>query len=125
MWKMRLQTVRGLVTVLSASGNGITTDEEKGRILGSCPSCLNGKSSHTFTEDDCGECVDQRCQNGRSDHACGVDTAVLLPIGYDIQRNQLQGRNIDDEKIAHFIAGSFRGGISPFLFQICQCLHGF
>lgn len=47
----------------------------------------------------------KRCRNRRGNNPRRVHTAVLLPVSDHIDRYQLQGRNIQYQKRAHFIAG--------------------
>ena len=61
---------------------------------------------HTFTEKDSSQGADRCGDNGRTDDRSRVNAAILLAVGNDIYGDQLKGRNVDDEKITHFIAGS-------------------
>lgn len=45
---------------------------------------------HDLTKDNSYDCVDQRCNDCRTDDSRWSDTAILLAIGNDIDWDQLQ-----------------------------------
>ena len=66
----------------------------------------------------------RRC-NRRPNDRRWIYTTVLAPIGNDIDRNQLQRRDIQDQECAHFITGNalfsdraWKRSASPVLFQL-------
>lgn len=67
-----------------------------------------------------------RGKYGGHDNRSRRYTAILAPVDDDINGNELQRRDIQDQKVTHFIAGSSRvlaGFVVPLYFA--KLLHGF
>ena len=61
---------------------------------------------HTFAENDRSYGTDRSGSDCGTNDSGRMNAAVLLAVSDNIYRNQLQGRNIDDQKITHFVTGS-------------------
>lgn len=76
---------------------------------------------HAFAVNDAGEGADGGCDDGGANNCSRIDTSVLASVGNDVDGNQLQGRNIENQEGAHFIAGNAlllrrQSAVTAFLF---------
>lgn len=60
---------------------------------------------HDFAEYNRHPRADCCSRNGRSYNGCGINAAVLAPVGNDIHRDQLDRRDINNQKSTHLISG--------------------
>ena len=75
---------------------------------------------HHLTEYNRRYCADRRRYNPCSHDCRGLHTAVLAAEGNNIDRDQLKGRDIQNEEVAHGVAGRCTSMI-----QFSKLLHGF
>ena len=75
---------------------------------------------HHLTEYNRRHCADRRRYNPCSHDCRGLHAAVLATEGNNIDRDQLKGRDIQNEEVAHGVAGRCTSMI-----QFSKLLHGF
>ena len=90
---------------------------------------------HYFTINNCRQRTHQGRRNGQHNDPSRIHAAVLGTVADHIHRDQLQRRNIQNQKCAHFLAGGahmIRSGrllpilcFPPLCLQLRQFLHGF
>ena len=84
----------------------------------SCPPGLF--TIHHLTEYNRRHCADRRRYNPCSHDCRGLHAAVLATEGNNIDRDQLKGRDIQNEEVAHGVAGRCTSMI-----QFSEFFHGF
>ena len=80
-----------------------------------------GMVIHAFAVNDAGEGADGGCDDCGANDCGRIDTSILAAVGNDVDWNQLQGRDIENQEGAHFIAGNAlflrrQSAVTAFLF---------